>query len=58
MVPAVSELWKRNHQRDFDSAMYRASVGRASRLLTNKQLRESWLPVQIPVSNSDPFEAA
>ena len=58
MVPAVAELWKRNHQRDFDSAMYRASVGRASRLLTNKQLRESWLPVQIPVSNSDPFEAA
>lgn len=44
MVPAWQQIWKREKRQEFDGEMYRASIGRASRLMTQKQARSSWSP--------------
>lgn len=44
MVPAWVQLWKREKRHEFDSDMFKTSVGRASRLLTQKQPRTDWSP--------------
>lgn len=55
MVPAVAELWKRDQRNSFDEAYYRLSIGRAARLLTQKQQRDSWLPRRSYVVSFDPY---
>lgn len=44
MVPAWSELWKREQRQSFDADLVKAAFGRASRLLTQKQQRDNWSP--------------
>ena len=44
MVPAWVQLYRRSIQNDFDEAIFRASMGRASRLLTQEQPRQDWCP--------------
>jgi hypothetical protein len=44
MVPAVAELWRREIRGEFDPGFFGVSLGRASRYLTQKQMRTSWLP--------------
>ena len=44
MVPAWQQLWKREYRNEFDGEMYKMSVGRAARLMTQKQARSSWSP--------------
>lgn len=42
MVPAWSKLWKRDQRSEFDAGLFKADIGRASRLLTMKQARSSY----------------
>lgn len=44
MVPVWAQLWKRAKRKDFDQGLFASDVGKACRLLTNKQVRESWSP--------------
>lgn len=44
LVPAWAELWKREQRQTFDGDMVKAAFGRASRLLTQTQMREDWCP--------------
>lgn len=44
MVPAWVQLFKRERRNEFDNDLYRLSVGRASRLLMQRQMRSSWNP--------------
>lgn len=44
MVPCWSEMWKREQRQSFDADLVKASFGRASRLLTQRQMRDSWSP--------------
>ena len=43
MVPAVSQIWMRDERNNFDSGMFSASIGRAARVISLQQPRESWL---------------
>jgi hypothetical protein len=43
MVPAWVQLWKRERRNEFDAALFKESLGRAARLLTQAQPRDSWL---------------
>lgn len=44
MVPVWSQIWKREQRQSFDAEFFKLSLGRASRLLTQKQERGSWSP--------------
>ena len=44
MVPAWAELWARKRRGEFDEAIFKMSIGRASRLLTQKQMRSHYNP--------------
>jgi hypothetical protein len=44
MVPVWVQLFKRERRNEFDSELFRASIGRASRLLTQKQMRTNYCP--------------
>lgn len=44
MVPAWVQLYRRSIQNDFDDGIFKASMGRASRLLTQEQVRNDWCP--------------
>lgn len=44
MVPAWVQLFKRERRNEFDGDLYRLNLGRASRLLTQKQMRTSYNP--------------
>lgn len=44
MVPAWVQLFKRERRNEFDGELFRLSIGRASRLLTQKQMRTHWSP--------------
>jgi hypothetical protein len=44
LVPAVAQLWKRDFRNEFDEAIFGERIGEASKYLTQKQMRKSWLP--------------
>lgn len=44
MVPVWVQLLKREMRGEFDQALYSVNLGRASRLLTQKQMRSSYSP--------------
>lgn len=44
MVPAWVQLFRRDRQNDFDRDIFRLNVGRASRLLTQRQMRHHYSP--------------
>jgi hypothetical protein len=44
MVPVWTQLYKRDARGDFDQPIFRASLGRASRILTLKEPRHSYSP--------------
>lgn len=44
MVPFWAETWKREQRQSFDAELAKFSIGRASRYLTQKQLRDNWSP--------------
>ena len=44
MVPVWAQMWKRERRGEFDAPAYRISLGRASRLLTQKQMRIHYNP--------------
>lgn len=55
MVPAVAELWKRDQRNSFDPDYFRLSIGRAARMLTQKQVMESWTPRKSYLITTDPY---
>jgi len=44
MVPAWVQLWKREMRNEFDVELFTASLGRASRFLSQGQQRQTWFP--------------
>lgn len=44
LIPAFVQIWKREARNQFDEALMKGSMGRASRLLTQQQERSSWSP--------------
>ena len=44
MVPAWVQLWKRERRNEFDGDLFKASIGRASRLLPQVPARTSYSP--------------
>lgn len=42
LVPAVAQLWNREQKRDFDGDLFRKSMGRAARYLSQTQRPKSW----------------
>lgn len=55
LIPAVSELWQRHQHKDFDQAVFNASMGRAAKLLNQKKQKKSWLPRRFWINEVDPF---
>lgn len=57
LIPAAAQLWNRDQKRSFDEAVFKTSVGRASRFLTKIQPRTSWLPLHEKIIfSTDPLE--
>ena len=44
MVPAWVQLWKREMQAEFDGDLFKASIGRAARLMTQQHPRTNYFP--------------
>lgn len=44
MVPVWAQLFTRLHRNEFDAASYKLNLGRASRLLTQRQMRSHYNP--------------
>jgi hypothetical protein len=44
MVPAWAQLWKRDMRQEFDGDLYRMNLGRAARVLTQRQPRTDYSP--------------
>lgn len=44
MVPAWVQLYKREMKNEFDQALYMMSIGRASRFVTERRMRQSYFP--------------
>jgi hypothetical protein len=44
MVPAWVQLWKREQNNEFDGDLFKANIGRASRLMTQAQPRDDYWP--------------
>jgi len=58
LVDCVSEKWKLEHKREFDSSLFNRSLGRACRMLSQTPASPSWAPVQYSYSNpTDPYAA-
>ena len=57
MVPAVSEIWKRNQHREFDGNMVTLSLSRAARYLRTVPESDSWMPGSDIVNTTDPLNA-
>ena len=55
VVPAAAEIWQRLRHKEFDDAMFAASMGRAARLITQVPVRDSWRPGHSE-NITDPFE--
>lgn len=55
MVPAWVQLWKRERRNEFDVELFDTSIGRAARLLTQLQQRDSWSPRGASSSGFSPF---
>ena len=56
VVPAAAEIWKRLRRKEFDDAMFAASMGRAARLLTQVPVRDSYRPGYGSMMSTDPLE--
>jgi hypothetical protein len=58
LVPAVAELWKKEHQNKFNEKYFNSQMGAAARALTMVKQRTSWNPRTVPAFNvTDPFNA-
>jgi len=57
LVPAVAEIWRRHQQKDFDQAVFNASMGRAAKALNQGKQKKSWLPGRFLINEADPFHA-
>lgn len=55
MVPTVTELVRLYNQDKYQADLSTMSFGRASKLLTGKQERSSWLPAKYYRNESDPY---
>jgi hypothetical protein len=56
MVPAWVQLYKREMKNEFDQVLYQASMGRASRYLSELEPRTSYLPRESPYAiGFDPY---
>lgn len=42
MVPAWTQLWKRERRNEFDADLYKMNMGRAARFMTEEEPRDSW----------------
>lgn len=47
MIPAVAQLWRRDRDNSFDEDIFKMSMGRAGRALSNQQPHESWGPHRV-----------
>lgn len=59
LVPAVAQLFRLEQQgrEAYTQAIYRASMGRAARLVRTTPPRDSWTPRDVPQDNTDPLNA-
>ena len=55
MVPAVTEVWKRNQHREFDGQMVNISLSRAARYLNESPPGDSWMPPAPIYNDTDPL---
>lgn len=44
MVPAWVQIWKREMRNEFDGELFKVNIGRASRFLTQQQMRDNYCP--------------
>lgn len=47
MVPVWTQLYRRDMQKEFDDPIFRASMGRAARLLSRTESRKHWSPRSV-----------
>lgn len=55
MVPAVTEIWKRNQHREFDGGMINVSLSRAASYLMKKSSSDTWNPRHPEYLDTDPL---
>lgn len=58
LMPAATELWRREHQQEFSQKMFDRSMARAARYLRQTPPRSSYTPRQFEANETDPFNAA
>lgn len=59
MVPAAAQLWRLERKGEFRNGVFRASMGRAARLLSRTPPSQSWGRRRVPVTSSlDPMSDA
>jgi hypothetical protein len=57
LMPAATELWRREHQQEFSQKMFDRSMSRAARYLRQTPPRTSYAPRQSAPNQTDPFHA-
>lgn len=56
VVPAAAALWKWEVQNVFNQGLFKANFGRAARLLSQKPMRDGWLPTRrVNEELTDPY---
>ena len=55
LVPAAAEMWKIEQHNKFSQEIYEKAFGKASTLLTQVEIRDSWLPLTTSHQNTDPM---
>ena len=55
MVPAVTEIWKRNQNKEFDGGMINVSLSRAANYLNQVPPRDTWMPMSDEYNTTDPL---
>lgn len=58
VIPAAAQLWKLNHQQEFNQGLFNASVARAARALRPVPARTSWSAPRGVPNATDPFNDA
>jgi hypothetical protein len=58
LLPAVSEIVRRDYRRSFDEGTFNHAMGKAAGYLRKKPQRDSYLPSGYRINPTDPFENA
>ena len=55
LVPAVAEVFNREHKQSFNQDIFNMALGKAGRYLIQRQQNDSYMPMQNSRNVTDPY---